>query len=183
MFSVSSCKVPRVNILYYKSLRSSYFTFHRFTFEYKDNELDSFSYLTILLIPKFLKNVMYLKQILILCCPFSLSEHMIQYVLWYLLHNRNVVRLFSTVCAIEIVIMPPSFVAVTHVIIMTTYGYTSDDKIWNTDNSRFSMMTSLNGNIFRVIGPSCGEFTGHQWIPRTEASDAELWCILWSAAE
>ena len=27
----------------------------------------------------------------------------------------------------------------------------------------------------------CGEFTGHRWIPRTKASDAELWCFLWSA--
>ena len=25
----------------------------------------------------------------------------------------------------------------------------------------------------------CGEFTGHRWIPRTKASDAELWCFLW----
>ena len=29
------------------------------------------------------------------------------------------------------------------------------------------MMTSSNGNIFRVIGPLCGEFTGHRWIPLT----------------
>ena len=36
------------------------------------------------------------------------------------------------------------------------------------------MMTSLNGNIFRVAGPSCGEFIGHLWNPRTKASDAEL---------
>ena len=43
------------------------------------------------------------------------------------------------------------------------------------------MMTSPNGNIFRVTGPLCGEFTGHRWIPRTKASDAELWCFLWSA--
>ena len=43
------------------------------------------------------------------------------------------------------------------------------------------MMTSLNGNIFRVAGPLCGEFTGHLWPPRTKASDAELWCFLWSA--
>ena len=27
----------------------------------------------------------------------------------------------------------------------------------------------------------CGEFTGHRWIPHTKASDAELWCFLWSA--
>ena len=40
------------------------------------------------------------------------------------------------------------------------------------------MMTSSNGNIFRVTGPLCGEFTGPRWIPRTKASDAELWCFL-----
>ena len=45
------------------------------------------------------------------------------------------------------------------------------------------MMTSSNGNIFCVTGPLCGEFTGHRWIPRTKASDAELWCFLWSAPE
>ena len=43
------------------------------------------------------------------------------------------------------------------------------------------MMTSSNGNIFRVTGPLCGEFTGHRWIPLTKPSDAELWCFLWSA--
>ena len=41
-------------------------------------------------------------------------------------------------------------------------------------------MTSLNGNIFHVTGHLCGEFTGHRWIPRKKASDAELWCFLWS---
>ena len=45
------------------------------------------------------------------------------------------------------------------------------------------MMTSSNGNIFRITGPLCGEFTGHRWIPLTKASDAELWYFLWSAPE
>ena len=45
------------------------------------------------------------------------------------------------------------------------------------------MMTSSNGNIFRVTGPLCGEFTGHRWIPITKAIDAELWCFLWSPPE
>ena len=40
------------------------------------------------------------------------------------------------------------------------------------------MMTSSNWNIFRVTDPLCGEFTGHRWIPRTKASDAELWRFL-----
>ena len=44
-----------------------------------------------------------------------------------------------------------------------------------------SLMTSSNGNIFRVTGPLCGEFTGHRWIPLTKASDEERWCFLWSA--
>ena len=44
-------------------------------------------------------------------------------------------------------------------------------------------MTSSNGNIFRVTGPLCGEFTGHRWIPRTNASDAELWRFLWSGPD
>ena len=45
------------------------------------------------------------------------------------------------------------------------------------------MMTSSNGNIFRVTGHLCGEFTGPRWIPRTKASDAELCCFHWSAPE
>ena len=37
--------------------------------------------------------------------------------------------------------------------------------------------------FFRVSGPLWGKFTGHRWIPLTKASDAELWCFLWSAPE
>ena len=45
------------------------------------------------------------------------------------------------------------------------------------------MQTSSNGNIYRVSVPFCGEFTDHPWIPLTKASNAELWCFLWSAPE
>ena len=45
------------------------------------------------------------------------------------------------------------------------------------------MMTSWNGNIFRVTGHLCGEFTGPRWIRHTKASDAELWCLLWSESQ
>ena len=50
-------------------------------------------------------------------------------------------------------------------------------------HSLIGMMTSPNGNIFRVTGHLCGEFTGHRWIPHTKVSDAELWCFLWSVPE
>ena len=44
-----------------------------------------------------------------------------------------------------------------------------------------TQVTSLNGNIFRITGPLCGEFTSCRWIPRMKASDAEVWYILWFA--
>ena len=44
------------------------------------------------------------------------------------------------------------------------------------------ILTSSNGNVFRVTGHLCGEFTGLRLIPRTEASDAKLWCFLWIGA-
>ena len=43
----------------------------------------------------------------------------------------------------------------------------------------WSMMTSWNGNIFRVIDPLCGEFTDHRWIPFAKAIDAGLCFFLW----
>ena len=46
-----------------------------------------------------------------------------------------------------------------------------------------SMMTSSNGNIFLVTGPLWWESTDDRWIPITKASDAELWCFVWSAPE
>ena len=41
-----------------------------------------------------------------------------------------------------------------------------------------TMITSSNGNICRITGLLCGEFTGHRWIPHTKANDAELWYFL-----
>ena len=55
--------------------------------------------------------------------------------------------------------------------------------IFRNPRYRIVMMASSNGNILRVTGHLCGEFTGDRWIPRTKASDAELWCFLWSASE
>ena len=46
-----------------------------------------------------------------------------------------------------------------------------------------SMMTSSNGNIFRVTGLMWGESTGDRWIPLVKASDAEFWYFLCSAHE
>ena len=45
------------------------------------------------------------------------------------------------------------------------------------------MMMSSNGNIFHITGPLWGESTSHCWILLTKASDAELWCFVWSARE
>ena len=52
----------------------------------------------------------------------------------------------------------------------------------NHISRQMAMMTSSNGNIFRVTGPLRGESTDHRWV-LTQPSDAELWCFLWSASE
>ena len=44
------------------------------------------------------------------------------------------------------------------------------------------MMSSSNGNIFRVTGPLWGESTGQRCIPLTKDSVSELLCV-WSAPE
>ena len=46
-----------------------------------------------------------------------------------------------------------------------------------------NIMTLSIGNIFHFTGPLCREFTSHQWIPLTKASNVELWCFLWSVPE
>ena len=55
--------------------------------------------------------------------------------------------------------------------------------VLSCSTTQIFMMTSSNGNIFRVTGLLCGEFTGRRCIPHTKASDAELWCYLWPAPE
>ena len=67
------------------------------------------------------------------------------------------------------------FMAARPCVTMFVFGATA----W-TAILRQIIMTSLNGNIFRVTGHLCGEFTGHRWILLTKASDAELRCFLWS---
>ena len=52
---------------------------------------------------------------------------------------------------------------------------------WKT--REMAMMTSSNGNIFRVTGHLCGEFAANRRIPCIKASDAELWCFLWYVPE
>ena len=63
------------------------------------------------------------------------------------------------------------------------YGITLRRSCIGRNDFVLNMMTSSNGNIFRVTGHLCGEFTGYRWILRTKASDAELLCFLWSASE
>ena len=37
---------------------------------------------------------------------------------------------------------------------------------WSVTRCYLNMITSSNGNIFRVTGHLCGEFTGPRWIPK-----------------
>ena len=71
----------------------------------------------------------------------------------------------------------PSFVqimALCHVYIIDGYmRHSASMRNWNICKlgiiliQPLCMMTSLNGTIFRVTGPLCGEFNGHRWISLT----------------
>ena len=51
------------------------------------------------------------------------------------------------------------------------WGLSRENQRWHHAEINY-MMTSSNGNIFRITGPLCGEFTGDRWIPLTKASNA-----------
>ena len=55
----------------------------------------------------------------------------------------------------------------THLLEQQTYTRTTAAGHWNYFHvtNRQDMMTSSNGNIFRVTGPLCGEFTGPVEFP------------------
>ena len=68
--------------------------------------------------------------------------------------------------------------------IIFSFSWTDTGINMRLSHFQWSMMTSSNGNIFRItwlLAICGGEFTGHRWILRTKASDADLWCFLWSA--
>ena len=62
--------------------------------------------------------------------------------------------------------------------ITITLSMNPENTVW--DLSSYIMVTSSNGNMFRFTGPLWGEITVHRWIPFAKASDAGLWCFLWS---
>ena len=73
--------------------------------------------------------------------------------------------------------------------VLYPYAITNGGVFWllpslvNNNSIAALVMTSSNGNIFRVTGPLWGEFTCQRWVPHTTASDAELWCFVWFAPE
>ena len=84
-----------------------------------------------------------------------------------LLKNRKTLRCSS---------LGVSFV---RVLFTVSYPFYSNSTEYKTQ----IMMTSSNGNTFRVTGPLWWEFTGDRWIPLTKASNAELWWFIGSEPE
>ena len=81
---------------------------------------------------------------------------------------------------------PQSKISSTQIIPITGNRYfglmTAGNDVVCLTISSFHMMTSSNGNIFRVTCLLWGESTGDRWIPLTKASDAELWCFFMMCA-
>ena len=73
----------------------------------------------------------------------------------------------------------PKYTFTGYALIYTNHGSCSVAK----PRHHFCMMTSSNGNIFRVTGLLWGETTGDWWISLTKAGDDELWYFLWRAPQ
>ena len=77
-----------------------------------------------------------------------------------------------------------------HVSDTAGYGKGCDVQDWYWLN-KITLSSRLQNTWWRhqmetfsaLLAICAGEFTGHRWIPRTKASDAELWCFIWSAPE
>ena len=117
--------------------------------------------------------------------------------IWFdFVYGRQIPQTFPDRSLAELIYLPicgamPNYLQPTHTdyfLLHTDYSFVSWVKSWVSQVQKIQaeiklMMTSSNGNIFRVTGHLCGEFTGPRLIPRTKASDEELWCFLWSASE
>ena len=93
----------------------------------------------------------------------------------YLVHFLNFYKKDKTIVWVCLVIFRTKLDTSDIRHITTTY-YISYTR--HSCNMGLSMITSSNGNIFRVTGPLCGEFISHQWIPLPKANNAELRCFL-----
>ena len=130
------------------------------------------------------------------CCHCHINSFRIQITEWYHTGTRslNILHWFDGTRSKEMRALHcwllawnflTSLMASVHAInsVCAYYAYSAEEENELNILHKFvpDMMTSSNGNIFRVTGHLCGEFTGPRWIPHTMASDAELWCLLWSA--
>ena len=124
------------------------------------------------------------------------------HVCWQFLWKINVLEIYGKVDAIRQVKCQPGlrcYVSCLHLVSVAVWW----DRLWcviwsfvlcidmscreslcgrHLDTCRFIMMTSSNGNIFRVTG-LWGESTGDWWIALTKDSRAGLWCFPWSVPE
>ena len=102
--------------------------------------------------------------------------------LFEILDTSTIPRILSA--SIHVVSMLYSFHKVTNIWLLRIYiGHHTSIAMYALydSSSGWNMMTSSNENLFHVTGHLCGESTSHRWIPLTKASDAELWCFVWSA--
>ena len=117
--------------------------------------------------------------------PFPLSDHSIcECVTHFCVHNA-----VMTICFLNCIFPLTKKVVMTIYLLVCEWSFGDTNPVWRLLNKYppFSYcqnmdytMTSSNGNIFLVTGPLYREYTGDRWITLTKASDAELWCFLWS---
>ena len=112
------------------------------------------------------------------CCV--CNGHCIITPMCHLCHSGNWISLQAILRFVSFILTAKLLYACSIGTLYAKYSQNIHMLLFRTRASDFIqiMMTSSNGNIFRVTGLLCGEFTGDRWIPRTKANDAELGCFL-----
>ena len=75
-------------------------------------------------------------------------------------YNQSILSMYEGDYEYNFGLMPRDTVCTRNYILTRTSAAVSD--IETGSSSHDFMMTSSNGNILRVTGPLCGEFTGHR---------------------
>ena len=150
-----------------------------------------------------LSNLHLLNNPLIILAPGCAYVYFLYRWIWYDVSSTillNIRNSSETPCLIKILACP-ELISQLPIVLKVCSGHDSDTTVVNVNvcndwtkatvgideqvlqNLDQVMMSSSNGNIFRVTGPFWVQSTGHQGIFLSKACEAELWCFLWSAPE
>ena len=108
-----------------------------------------------------------ISEALSVCCTDAYMRHWAS--MSYIIYNIHCSKTFKHAHLLHVFIVHLLIFTLNIVLNQTNTAWEDNHRLslgWS--QGEINMMTSSNGNIFRVTGPLYGEFTGHRWIPITQ---------------